>query len=381
MNLVQLALTVEKLTKESPPVTVDPMLCLHSRNKNATCDICVRACPVGAIQLDGKPEVDTEACIRCGLCLHNCPTGAFEGRNNTYRLLRCAEQLVDREVIEVACSMHPTPAIGDGGVDAVIVTDGCLSALGPSAYAGLLALGVGQVRVRLDACAQCPLAMLQPHIQKTLSDVEALPGVEGRVDVAAVPQRTKKRTVFSVKNPPMSRRGFFKKLSRQDVTSAADIAPNDVEHVEGQHAPRERQQLLNALRVIAPPQAPVAGEGFTHFSISSDCTACAVCARVCPTGALQFEKQEDTFQITFASGDCVDCGLCMSYCEPGALQEDGLPIVQELVDSTPELLHAGELHRCSRCGMPFAGDSQNGLCPVCAFRRNNPFGRRVVSSS
>ena len=382
MNLLQLARAAEILAQERPPVTVEPMLCLRARNKASSCAVCVNGCPTSALQLiDNQPAVVSDACIRCGLCLHLCPTGVFDGRDDVNRLLYCAEQLVDRSIVEIACAPHPDVTKGDGRVDAVIRTNGCLAALGTSAYLGLAALGVQHVRVRLDACDACPLAMLRPQIERTMQAAHDLLTAAQRpaaLVVAPLARQAKARPVYSTRNPPVSRRGFFQALARQSRSAAEEIAPPDEAQLsEDERVPRERRRLIRALRRISPPaQAAVPGAGFARMSVSNACTACSVCARVCPTGALVMRQNEEQFELSLNSASCMNCGLCITLCEAGALQPDEAPTFAALLVNQEEVLYRGKLQRCRKCRSLFAGQPADGLCPMCAYRKRNPFGTR-----
>lgn len=368
MNLVKLALSAEQFTASQPPIAVEPLQCLRARDKSAGCDRCARVCPAAAITLDGGVRVEADACIRCGLCLHVCPTGALSGSDNTHRLLFCVSQLVDRETVEIACAFHPNPTAGDAKVDAVVTTTGCLAALDVSTYLSLAANGVKRTCVRLDACAQCPLAPLQLEIEAAIrqaSDLLTNAGVSRTVVVAPLAPKPKRRTVYSAKNPPISRRGFFQALGQH----GRDLLPS----LEGESA---RVRLIEALRALKPknPGATVPAGTAAAFAVSDACNACTTCARICPTGALEFARNESSYALAFSASKCIDCGLCLKYCEPNALERRGAPTLGEFISADSIVLHTGALNRCRKCRTLFAGQADSGLCPVCAYRRKRPFG-------
>lgn len=41
------------------------------------CGACVSTCPVGAISLNEKAEINKDICIHCGACAGVCPVGAI----------------------------------------------------------------------------------------------------------------------------------------------------------------------------------------------------------------------------------------------------------------------------------------------------------------
>lgn len=370
MNLAKLGLAVERFAQGQSAIAVQEMQCIRARDKSAGCDRCVQACPVNAISLEGGVHLDAESCIRCGLCLHVCSTSVFSGKDDVSRLLYCVSQLVDHETIEIACALHPEPSMGDPKVDAVITTTGCLAALGASAYVSLASHGVRSVRARVDACGECALAQVQPGIVTEIrqaNDLLELLDSRRSVVTADPAVRPKQRAVYSVKNPPVSRRGLFQALGQ----GGRDLLPP----LEGE---TERHRLIKSLRSLSPRnlEQPVFGENFTRLAITDACNACTTCARVCPTGALEFTRSEDYFQLTFSAAACVNCGLCLQFCEPQALERTGAPSIGELIDPNSVLLYSGTLTRCRKCNTPFAGKPDEKFCPICAFRRQNPLGSR-----
>jgi ferredoxin len=107
------------------------------------------------------------------------------------------------------------------------------------------------------------------------------------------------------------------------------------------------------------------------------CTACGVCARICPTGALKLIAGEDnTYQLAFTSAACIACDACVQLCEPAALMRTTATL-DEVLSSEVVALRSGTLRACTKCGAKFAAETGSELCSVCEFRRKNPFGSRL----
>ena len=378
MNLVKLALAVEKWSSGHAPVTVSAERCLHAKNKASTCDICVQACPTEAITVqDQTVQLNPDACIRCGLCLHDCPTGVFAGDDGAYKLLRCVSELVDHEVVEIACKHHPAPGQSNHKSDAVITTNGCLSMLSPAAYLALAGLGVKRTVVRLDACAECPLGAMRPKIEEAIQTAETLAEESVSLLVESDPPqgRVKARQVYSVNNPPVSRRGLFRMMALQGASRAEELLSQFSSQTDQEAViPAERRRVLAALaaQTTTDRQTPVPDLSFTTLSVSDACTASALCARVCPTGALRFYESKDEFSLEFLTADCTNCGLCLSMCAAHAIERSGSPTIADVLSEEPVTLIAGGLKHCQKCHAPFRGEGE--FCRICSFRHDNPFG-------
>ena len=132
-----------------------------------------------------------------------------------------------------------------------------------------------------------------------------------------------------------------------------------------------------------------------------ECVFCSICARVCPTGALEVrtagkaEKDESYLHValksTTVNEKCVHCGLCAEVCpqscielkdrrlaENGSLRFEGKTLI--------------DLNRCVHCGWcaqvcpvgaisfekPFAGEffRDDNVCQACRTFSIMPTGRR-----
>ena len=51
---------------------------------------------------------------------------------------------------------------------------------------------------------------------------------------------------------------------------------------------------------------------------SPKCIVCGLCAKKCPTGAIDLDKEANTWQIDRFK--CIQCGACAEGCKPNAIQ-------------------------------------------------------------
>lgn len=366
-----------------PEVALDPAHCLHTLNKGSTCEACYAICPVGAIRPGKPPALDAGACQNCLACLPACPVGAFRAEDAVASLLNCAAR-VEAGPVELVCALHPAPEAGlPEGLG--IRVPGCLAGLGTGAYLLLASLGMEKVIARTEACQECAWADLQQHVERQVSRARYFLASRGREgDIVCQPGSggMVERPLWDAKNPPLSRRDLFRMVAQQGKVAVAH-AMEDQNKNGGQKPGRDRLRLIAAEKHLPPATTnrslPVGLLGFALVSASEACTACGVCARACPTGALLFEKSEDnsTYALGFAPQSCIGCEICARVCAPSAIDIDHAPLYSQVFVEETLVLQEGRLVKCEDCGALTAKREGVKLCALCAYRREHPFGTKL----
>ncbi len=366
--------------------------CLNARHRAAGCRHCVTLCPVAALTLvDDKPVLAAEQCVKCGLCLHGCPTEVFTQPNAAERqLLRTVEQL-PRQPIVLVCALHPTPQHTTAPVTTIVQHRRCLAAL---SLAQLLTLSEdGERAVWLDdtPCCACPIGQAQSHLQQTVATANTLLQAFGRpaaflLQSSQADQPTTEAAnprFIDSGNPPVSRRGLFTALGRAIHThdhstlptpaSAADNQPIPVPARLPQQIPAERMALQERLQQQWTPseqgEINVTALPFAAIQLNAaNCSACGLCARFCPTGALHFTVEEAHFRLSFQAALCLDCPVCTLACPEKAIRLGDTLSTDALLTNAWLPLLEGRLTPCGQCGVPTADqpkDQRLARCHSC----------------
>jgi ferredoxin len=251
--------------------------------------------------------------------------------------------------------------------------------LGVGAYLGLVNQGLEQLIVRLDACTHCPWGKLRSQIEIQVEQAQHILAAWNLADALmynTVPETTaglKKRPFWNASSPPMSRRDLFRwhKIEKQTQSQKE-------ENIGKNNPNRERLRILQAFKKLPPPKSDEAllkDLGFALIAVNDQCTACGVCARACPTSALQMVTDNTSFQLLFTPQACIGCHICHHVCTPHALTIRYASRYNQVFSSdADQIVQQGALTHCAKCNTPFAGGTTLRLCPVCEFRQQNRFG-------
>ncbi|MFZ5857935.1 MAG: 4Fe-4S binding protein [Chloroflexota bacterium] len=365
-------------------VILDAERCLHSQYQNSDCEACYSICPVVAITPGKPPSLKVETCESCLACLPACPVNAYHADDAVASLLNCVTRL-DTKAVELLCEMHSRPETGIADSTGLRVR-GCLAGLGNGTYLLLASLGVKKIISRTDACKACSWSRLSKQIERQVFLSSQFLAAWGEISsISCTPSDgvMVERPLWESTNPPLSRRDLFRMMARQGQIALAR-ATEEGHNGKDKKVGRDRLRTTNAVRNLtgenAVPSTVCENFEFASLKVSEACTACGACANVCPTGALQFEitNTNRNFSLTFSATDCIGCDICESVCAPAAIAIDHQPTLKDVFGSvTPEVVQEGDLVRCTQCNILMAARTGVKLCPLCAYRRKNPFGSKI----
>lgn len=338
--------------------------CLPVRYANQECGLCASACPAGAIALDqGRPAL-RGACLGCGQCAAVCPTAALE--TDGFALPATLPQ--GGKEISVDCWRV---AFEDSPASALRVP--CLGGLSVGWLLSLCDLASERAIHLLDrgACSKCSAGTGYESLLQRVAEARTLllqsgVAIENLPVITHVPAHKPLAQGIPVTMGELrtDRRGFLRGLigsaarGADEFSSLARGAEQPIVLRE-QAAPLEQMRVATALQRIAarhgravPPQA------LPQISLTA-CSAHGVCAKVCPTGALQRRDADGAVELHFHAARCVSCAQCVRVCPDQAIRvqpSGGTAVV--------EVLARWEAVSCSSCNEVFYGGNCD-TCPAC----------------
>ncbi|MFQ5593898.1 MAG: 4Fe-4S binding protein [Anaerolineae bacterium] len=371
------------------PVSVQAEHCLNARHKDAGCTLCADACPTDAIELQlGRPRLALDRCVSCGLCLHHCPTDVFTQRGAPEMSLAQTISLISDSALSLVCPQHGGPASAYAPVTTVVRHKRCLASLSVSRLLELADSGRRIIWLDDSPCAECPIGRAQPAIAQTAKTTNYLLQAFGRPPAIRthlsnsdeLHDEPNPRPVVDGDRPEVSRRSFFGALGqltrRTAATAIVEALPAPipggtvpVDQRLPHWIPATRERLYSQLKHLgAAVDVPIktAGIPFADVNVDGDaCSACALCARFCPTGALSFVANTDSFVLYFRSTTCIDCEICAVACPEDAVSFGPRLEAVALIDNERRPLVAGHLAPCVGCHEPTAAPIAEAVEPRC----------------
>lgn len=245
------------------------------------CHLCEKICPQNAIQ---EHVIDMSRCDGCGLCQAVCPTAAIMSTEDYERALEKAAELEPQALM---CQKA-----GEGNVS-------CLGFLNRRILWALASKR--SLCLDISRCQKCRPAVYEWLLGEVEACNEALHRAQ-KDEIRLVhvkPQKTQPKPA-----PKVERRSFFQALFHSTAKGLQEIADSQI----------ERFYFFDEMTWMKRqgPQRIEANTLFYGMAVRQGCTACGLCAVVCPTNALTFSREER--RLHFDPLLCKKCGLCAAHC-------------------------------------------------------------------
>lgn len=338
--------------------------CVRPLAKESECRKCEAVCPTGAIVIESTlPSINFSACVGCGACHAICPSEAlglddFSSTDFFFDFLEEGGNLI-------SCEKN-VPCIAGVSVEHLI----SLAALKKD-----IILDMGH-------CEGCEIA----HKCKTQilhNYDEACYILEAMESDAKI---TLENVAFSTEKNESTRREFLRSINlktfaktrldfEREVQKATDeliehtLQKADIALLKQKKIPHKRRILFSAIKRVEKPSlfhTIDANEiSFTSQKVMDEakCTACQMCYRLCPSGALTSDVKNS--KIDFDPLLCIKCHVCHDVCESDAITLSKAYSIKEFFEPSVQNLVSFNVRNCRECGMSFSTNSNDKLCYRC----------------
>ena len=394
--------------------------CVHQAVANASCDVCVGACPRSAwkINADGL-SFDNAACDSCGLCVAACPSEALalpqitpmlrnshagkdvliacEYADSTERPLSRQSGIAEQTSLNQKPGVARVGRMEDSKLQVKAGITPCLHALTPHWVFHWAGQHAGsRVRYSSGDCQQCARGGGLSWPVRFAAVAEGLHASGHSVPLLQkITFQSWQQAVAQQAEPDNGRRGLFRAMLRPPSRAAA-LAPSPT-------MTSARTSLLKMLRDQ--------GVGRALWAVALDqerCTWCMACVQLCNTSAIRFASdlqlskgsdqklrmprglREAAGRFTLDMQRCTGCGVCVDACDHAALRNVAVQVSNQPVTRHIELRHAN----CSQCKVGFhhvaitttarsrtSGNSvtpdESMICPACRQGRPKQYDRWV----
>lgn len=345
---------------------LSPQTCVRALSVNSICNHCADLCPVGAIEITGRlPSINQAHCVGCAGCVAVCPSEALalDDFNPTDFFFTVAS---DNENI-ISCQKNLP----------------CIAALSSEHLIGLAQMKKGVV-CDVGHCGGCEIGerVLEGFIPRVENVNYLLEGIlsEARVELANISYQN------SDEKGDIQRRDFFKTFHLRSIGKIRHDFEKEVQrttdefveytintsHTAGLRAKKitdRRKIFFTAMKRSDTPSifhvVDSAKISFTSQKLMDEslCSACEMCYRVCPTGALTSDMRNS--KIDFDPFLCVKCHLCHDVCESNAITLSSSYNLKEWYAPTVQNLVTYAVRRCNECDTLFSSSLGEKVCRRC----------------
>jgi len=339
--------------------------CVRSLSVESQCDKCEVVCPTDAIVIGDNPlpSINFSLCVGCGACGGVCPTEAFS--LDDFSVTDFFFNFLEDEDNLISCRKNVP----------------CISAL---SVEHIISLAILKKEMVFDMayCNGCAIASTC-HKQILANHEEATYLLEAMESDAVI---RLENISFQKDKDDTNRRDFLnainlttlaktKRSFENEVQKASDeltehtLEKTDIALLRKKTLPEKRKLFFTAVkRVERPSQFHIVEADEVTFTSQKlmhkeTCTACQMCYRVCPTGALTSDIKNS--KIDFDPFLCVKCNICHDVCEPNAITLSNSYNVKEFFEPEVQSLIKFKVIRCNECNIIFSTNTKDKLCYRC----------------
>jgi len=340
--------------------------CVRSLSVDSECNKCELICPTNAIVVGDNPlpAINYAECVTCGACNAVCPNEAF-GYDSFSATDFFFDFLEDSDSNLISCKKNVP----------------CIAAL---SVEHIISLSVLKKEITLDMgyCNSCEIAhTCHPQILKNHEEAsyileamenESLIKLEDVCYEAEAKEHDRRSflSAFNLKTAGKIKQSFENEVERaSDELTQHTLEKIDIRLLKKKSIPEKRKLFFTAIkRVQKPSQFHVVDAdevSFTSQKIMDEdaCTACQMCYRVCPTGALTSDIKNS--KIDFDPFMCIKCNICHDVCEPDALTLSSSYNVKEFFVPEVQNLIKFKVRRCDECNIIFSTNGSDRMCYRC----------------
>jgi len=257
----------------------------------------------------------------------------------------------------------------------------CLGTIGENVLFGAALAGYDDVTLIRGSCADCHLKPAEDLVRRSVRRAGALARGAGRGEVSFSTVEREK-----VARVPVGRREMFAEVVDRVRTGARAVSPgcgggllekirdeprfNRDDGAGGSPGRRLLRALLRSESWVgACPVSFDCESPWARVSVDEDgCTACGICASVCPTDAIEIVEEGESRVLFFKPSACTNCSLCREACIEEVLDYEDEIWIADILQDEVDVIATIKPIWCAICGdlIP-AGTGE--MCPTCERRQ------------
>ncbi len=342
-------------------------LCVRSLSVDSECNKCEVVCPTNAIiiqQGTPLPSINFSNCVTCGACGGVCPSEALT--LDEFSVTDFFFEFVQEKDPLLSCRKN-VPCIAALSVEHIIS----------------LAVLKKELVFDMGHCQTCEIAetckaQIEANFEEASYVLEAMES-DATLSMEDVKYentevQTSDRRAFlnsiNLKNVAKARKNFEDEVQKAtDEIVEHNLQTKDIALLKKKIIPDKRKIFFTAIkRVEKPSQFHIVDAteiSFTSQKLMNEeaCTACQMCYRVCPTGALSSDIKNS--KIDFDPFLCIKCHICHDVCAPDAITLSESYRIKEFFEPEVANLISFNVKRCNECNVIFSTTGDEKLCYRC----------------